>query len=262
MRLRASERTGIIAHREALSHIIALAGAFALFAPARVLAFSDPGTFGKPVTEGGGGGRYFTGSPADGYTCSVCHQGPAGPAVSVLGLPLAGYVPGTSYEVTVDWPDDLENVAVSLEITDRTGMGAGSVRLPPADELFEPERCIPVGAGIPAGLLIDAPGRTIVFAANCGAQRLRFLWTAPTQDVGVLWFAGALVHADGNSDAEGDRVTILSVALPSPSQSADGALAVRGGCSALAPGVRRPRAGATGLWLLSLGFFVRRRRRR
>src|SRR5262245_23122316 len=38
-------------------------------------AFSDPTIYGKYPSQklGGGGGRYFTGSPADGYSCSVCH---------------------------------------------------------------------------------------------------------------------------------------------------------------------------------------------
>src|SRR5690348_3551226 len=89
-----------------------LLAAFALIAlpTARVQAFSDPSSFSKAANEGGGGGRYFSGSPLDGYTCSVCHRGGTAPEVNVSGVPLNGYTPGMAYEIKVDWPDALENV--------------------------------------------------------------------------------------------------------------------------------------------------------
>jgi hypothetical protein len=55
-----------------------LAGLCLVALPLPVHAFSDPARFGKYPEEegglGGGGGRFFTGSPADGYGCSVCHK--------------------------------------------------------------------------------------------------------------------------------------------------------------------------------------------
>lgn len=71
-------------------------------------AFSDPTYYGKYPTEiwGGGGGRFFTGSPADGYDCSVCHT--STPTYSfplnVTSLPVDGYVAGKEYKVKVSWP--------------------------------------------------------------------------------------------------------------------------------------------------------------
>jgi hypothetical protein len=200
--------------------------------PAPVRAFSDPTTFQNDIAEGGGGGRFFTGSPADGYTCKVCHSGAPSPDVHITGLPLErGYTPGTAYEVTIDWPDDLDNVALAAELTDGNGKGAGAIRLPPQNELFEPERCVPVSAGLPAAMLIDAPSRTIIEVPNCGARRARFLWIAPAQGHGAVWFAGSLVHADGKNGVLGDGVTNFSTLIPSPSQRSAEVSAVTNGCS-------------------------------
>lgn len=71
-------------------------------------AFSAPEAFHAPANEGGGGGRWFSGSPAEGYACDVCHtpepkQTQFGLRVS--GLPSAGYVAGTSYDLTLEWPE-------------------------------------------------------------------------------------------------------------------------------------------------------------
>ncbi|MEE9384391.1 MAG: hypothetical protein V3V08_13385 [Nannocystaceae bacterium] len=41
--------------------------------PSALRAFSEPSSYADPTPEGGGGGRWFTGSVADRYTCDVCH---------------------------------------------------------------------------------------------------------------------------------------------------------------------------------------------
>jgi hypothetical protein len=65
--------------------------------------------FGKYPSQqlGGGGGRYFTGSPADGYGCSVCHSGPEKFSfpVRVTGLPMNGYIPGTTSSIRLSWAE-------------------------------------------------------------------------------------------------------------------------------------------------------------
>jgi hypothetical protein len=232
---------------------------FASCLPGRVLAFSDPETFRNDVAEGGGGGRFFTGSPADGYTCKVCHSGGQSVDVQVSGLPLDGYTPGNAYEITIDWADELENVALALELNDGRATAAGAMHLPPRSELYEPERCVPVGAEIPAGILLDAPNRTILEVANCGARRVRFLWTAPAEDRGAVWFAGSLVRADGNADVGGDGVTNFTAVLPSPSQSREDARAIGAGCS-VAHASERCGSHAAALAWLALGALMYRRR--
>ncbi len=71
----------------------------------RAHAFPGIGTFETPATMGGGGGKYFTGVPSDGYTCIVCHHDATPATFSVTGLPDNGFDPGRSYELTVQWPD-------------------------------------------------------------------------------------------------------------------------------------------------------------
>ena len=73
-------------------------------------AFTHGEDFGAyPSTKlGAGGGRYFTGSPADGFDCSVCHTSPSGyhPPLYQKGLPVEGYIPGKFYsEITLTWPE-------------------------------------------------------------------------------------------------------------------------------------------------------------
>ena len=37
-------------------------------------AFSEPLLYPEDPLNGGGGGRFFTGSPLDAYSCAVCHR--------------------------------------------------------------------------------------------------------------------------------------------------------------------------------------------
>jgi hypothetical protein len=189
--------------------------------PAPASAFSDPLKFGLISIAGGGGGRYFTGSPADGYTCKVCHEGGAEPKLTVLGLPLVGYHPGLRYEVTLSWPATVEKFSAAVEITDSHGKPAGSVRLPPDDEVEAAEYCEPAEVGILAASISDAPnGRRVISLPDCGSRRLRFLWTAPPNDVGPVWFAGSSVWSDGEDDADHDGVTDFGRVIGSPSSPA------------------------------------------
>jgi hypothetical protein len=97
---------------------------------------------------------------------------------------------------------------MAAEVTDERGATAGTIQLPEGSTLDEREQCLPFGAGIPATFMSDAgPSRTVMNVADCGARRLRFLWTAPPEPRGQLWFSGAIVAADGSGDVSGDGVT-------------------------------------------------------
>jgi len=204
-------------------------------------AFSDAEGFGKPVEEGGGGGRWFTGSASDGFTCGVCHRGGKSPIVNIYGLPLRGYVPGTAYEITIDWPDDVPNVAFTAEIADRAGQHAGTLRLPPDDELLDSEVCAPVEAHIGAGEVVELDTRTVLTTPDCGSKRSRFLWTAPAKDVGPLWFSGSLVSSNAQGNLDGDGVRDFAHVIGSPSSrdplASRPAGGVATGCSVHAAGV-------------------------
>lgn len=246
--------------------------------PQRAFAFADANFFGYPALAGGAGGRYFTGSPLDSYRCDSCHAGAAPPDIHVLGLPLAGYVPSARYEITVDWSDDLTTLATAVELTDITGHRAGSLRLPQNEEIEPPEYCDGTTQLAAKVILVPTEGvetephscdnaanrtsttcREVVHSRDCGAQRLRFLWTAPAWDVGPIWFAGSAVVSNDDSTNRGDGVTSFSHMVPSPG-SPDPALTTHAGCAA----VPTPRRFAPD-WLVALAVLagsVRWRRRR
>jgi hypothetical protein len=184
------------------------------FAPATAHAFSDTLTFGKVADEGGGGGRYFTGSPADGYTCKVCHLHGTAPTLNILGLPLSGWVPNKAYEITLDWPDQLEHVALAVEITDDVGIGIGTLRVPPMGELQDSEKCM--GTPIGAGQVVPLINRTVVTMPDCGAHQLRFLWTAPDAERGTAHLSGSIVVTNADESSEGDGVLDFDRAMGSP----------------------------------------------
>jgi uncharacterized protein (TIGR03382 family) len=238
---------------------------FALLCPlglstTSVHAFSDPEYFAQAVLAAGGGGRYFTGSPADGYTCKVCHAGGPETKLDVVGLPLAGYKPGLRYEVVVNWPGDVTKFALAMEFTDAHGKVAGAVRLPPQGELQPPEFCEPASDMVPAASIHEtSDGRQLINLPDCGAKRVRLLWTAPAQDVGQLWFSGSAVTSDGAGDVYHDGVTDFGHEL-----SSDAVVSMTTtSCSASAAHRHRHElggAGALAVSLLALAL-VRRRRR-
>jgi hypothetical protein len=214
--------------------LIGLVCVLGLCAPARrVRAFSDPGNFALPPQQAGGGGRFFTGSPVDGYTCKACHAGGEEPQLLVTGLPPEGYVPGHAYEIVVAWPIYVDKFSAAVELSDMHGRPAGSLRLPPLNEMQAPEFCEPASDQVPAASLNDAGnGRQVITIPDCGAMRLRFLWTAPPGDVGQVWFAGSAVASNGKGDTQGDGVSDFGRALA----FAGGGTAMAGsattGCSA------------------------------
>lgn len=92
----------------ALLHIVAplVACALCVLSPRQASAYSTPDAFADYPSSGGGGGRWFTGSPADGYGCSVCHLASSATKFPLLvaGLALDGYEPGSSREIVMSWP--------------------------------------------------------------------------------------------------------------------------------------------------------------
>ncbi|MET0388368.1 MAG: hypothetical protein ABW321_20520 [Polyangiales bacterium] len=170
----------------------------AMIAPARVAAFTDPTLFGEFPSEmdiGGGGGRYFSGSPADGYGCSVCHTSASGYQfpLYVQGLPMNGYIPGTPYNITLSWPEAAAFTAASAQqvvqkpvpgggvvptnLSPRTALTAefvaedggdsGTLELPPLSLTKVTDTCTP-----PPGETLGPLGGQI-FAARRGVEAQR-----------------------------------------------------------------------------------------
>jgi hypothetical protein len=218
-------------------------------------AFSDPAYFGQATVAAGGGGRYFTGSPADGYTCKVCHEGGPETKLRIVGLPLAGYHTAERYEIVITWPNAAKKFALAMELTDEQGKPAGTVRLPPSDEITAEEFCEPASDMVSAAMISAASQeRQVINLPDCGAKRLRLLWTAPTTDVGPVLLAGSAVTSDGEGDTHHDGVTdfgrVISSHAVASLTTANGSCAVRGPrVNGSGPSQWQLLAMSAGLWL-------------
>jgi hypothetical protein len=207
----------------------------AIAAPVR--AFSDPTSFTEPAERGGGGGRFFTGSPVDGYSCAVCHLGGSAPALRLQGLPTI-FTPGETYEVELAW-DGAEQHALTLELVDERGSAAGSVALPDAAEV-EPSGHCEQSSSDPVASYISVTGsRQIVGVNPCGAASLRFRFVP--RDVPRIAFAVSMVRSDNSESADGDGVLDLRqvVLREGERPQVDTVTAESGGCSAAPAGSAR-----------------------
>jgi hypothetical protein len=169
-------------------------------------AYSDLLLFGLHPSEPGGGGRYFTGSIRDGFTCEVCHvasveSAAATDLVEIEGLPLEGFKAGETYEITFNYPSNAETIVAVAEFVDASGSAIGKVE--PA------ERSAGTRAEIsPAEIYETEDERTIFGLSNFGTDGFKATWKAP-KDAGYAAFHAAIVIADGSGDPEGDRVQVV-----------------------------------------------------
>jgi hypothetical protein len=235
-------------------------------APLVARAFTEPRTYYDDPRAGGGGGRWFTGSPAEGHGCSVCHGGAGVASLEVDGLPTDGYVPGERYDVRLAWPrfaeradtlrardDGPPSMGLVAELVAETGRGAGAIEIAAAEAARADELCV-VPEGAPAAQLFgvrpvdqtseegthcdaNALGqRCLVAVLSCGAREVRMRWTAPEKDQGTIWFAAGFVTTEhAKSDVRGDAV--VEVAIPiAPARSASQRYETRlhGACGAAA----------------------------
>lgn len=216
-------------------------------------AFSEPLYYSSDPAGGGSGGRWFTGSPAEGYGCTVCHTGNAGqPAPTVYplhveGLPPAGYVPGAVYDLRLSWPEfalraqalrqamGSPSMGVVAELVAENGTASGSIDVDPANAT--PGELCELPAGMPGMDLYSVPSpgtshmamtvarkvthcdanqleaRCLLAVRSCGAQEVRLRWTAPPQWEGPIWFSAGFVATDQLSGTP-DGDSVHEVALP------------------------------------------------
>jgi hypothetical protein len=241
-----------------------------LFACATLLAgsaraFTEPRTYYDSATNGGGGGRFFTGSPAEGYSCTVCHTGPAKVwPIQITGLPESGYVPGEQYDLTLRWPELADHaeqlredndvppaMSVVVELVAESGVGAGKLELSAPADADEDELCLVPPGKIAAQLYSVKPDeaakqsgtlcvaeklgqRCVATTLSCGPRALRMRWTAPEDAQGPIWLAGGMVATDeASGDAKDDNVnTFKRVMLPVGSSAEHAVSRLRSGCSA------------------------------
>jgi hypothetical protein len=218
-------------------------------ASATAAAYSSPALYAAdPARTGGAGGRVFSGSPADGFTCAVCHTAPAPAMPDIRGWPTRDYEPGATYQIEIGWPE--EHFGVVLEVTDRAGAPIGELHLPPGGGVVPDERC---AGGSRAAELIELPDtRTAVAVGDCGSHLLRVQWTAPPEHVpGALHVATVVGDGDGTPAGDGAAVRTLPTG---PEVETSGCSIVGGGIGAwLWLLLLRRRRGAALVVLLSLG---------
>ena len=243
-----------------MSRALAIACALsALLLPARASAYLDGRQFEAPVIEGGGGGRFFTGAPADGYTCAVCHRGGGSPQIQVDGIPAEGWDPGATYELAITLPTITRNTGATLEIADVNGVGAGTLGVLPDADLVAADRCRTMER---ATGLVTLPGRLVARTEVCGATQTRVLWTAPAIIPEELRLFVVTVAGNDSSDVSGDGVSTLAIPLRARGSPEIGAGRLEQRCSVSAVG-----AAARSAWWLAplvgaLLLFRRARRKR
>jgi hypothetical protein len=258
-------------------------------------AFTEPRTYYDAASNGGGGNRFFTGSPAEGYGCAVCHTGPgrAWP-LEINGLPEGGYEPGETYELVLRFDELSDHIreqreegevpaAVGLvaELVAENGIGTGKLEVTPATEAEDGELCVlprgqratqlyrvrPGEATRESGLECEAESlgqRCVVATLSCGASELRVRWTAPEDAKSPIWFSGGFVTAErANGDAKNDSVLEFDeVLLPKGSSQDFATTTLKSGCSAAfgrSGSSGGSQAGSLIVWLALLGLLALRR---
>jgi hypothetical protein len=248
--------------------------------PLHARAYSSFGDYTRSIQEGGGGGRLFSGTPADAYGCDVCHRGATGANLEVVGLPEPGYVPGQTYEISLVWPPETPHVAVMAELTDEAGMPSGVTSLAPYATWQEGERC--AGSGFPAADVCRAGGagdgccrdldptrdacsfpneRSVLWVGDCESRFARVVWTAPAVPAGDVWFCAEMVTSNLQNDAVGDGVTSVRRRIRPAGAVPEAPLVVDNGCTAAA-GARIVSPNLGTAWLLPVIALLMRRRRR
>ncbi|MBL8622983.1 MAG: hypothetical protein JNK64_16825 [Myxococcales bacterium] len=178
----------------------AVALALLVAAPTAAHAYSEISRFGEPAVDGGGGGRYFTGAPTDGYSCHVCHDDVAAPPVTVTGMP-DHIDPGATYDLTLSWPDDGRKYSLALELVDADGTPPATALPALADQ--PPEmRCAGNRTGASAAQLVTVGARRIVYVEPCGAFQVTVSFTPPSDE--DLFIGAGVVAADGFETSDGD----------------------------------------------------------
>ncbi len=196
------------------------AGGSVLGRSAPAAAYSEPALFeADAVVYGGGGGRFFTGSPRDGFTCEVCHTDASPLELQLDGLPPRRYEPGAFYIFEVSWPQDQRATIVS-EMVGPEGDAIGELTVPPPESRTPADLCL--GGGFAPTITETPDGRVVASTPACGASRMRLGWRAPDEVIEDAWLHVAAVAGDGSEDPYGDAIDVIARPLSRRSEATSG----------------------------------------
>lgn len=158
-------------------------------------------TFITAISYPDGAPSSVTGSPGDNNkTCtkSGCHSGTASTMLNAMtsNIPVAGYVPGTTYQVTASITDP-SVVKFGFEISPQnaTGTVLGTMSLSDAVKTK-------FTAANAKYITHTTSGNTF----NGHTATWSFNWTAPAAGTGPVTFYGAFMYANNNGGTSGDVV--------------------------------------------------------
>jgi hypothetical protein len=191
-------------------------------------AYRNPERFGASVAEGGGGGRYFTLSHAEGYGCAACHSRGAPVAVNVRSLP-AGFTPGQAYRITVDWPDDEPAVALNVEMTTNEGAPFGQLLAADVATLTAADLCRGSDAPSAGQSVSNDATRRVLLVAECGQAQTTFDWIAPV-DATHGSFSASITFSNRDGKLRGDRVVDITESFAAQFAAREGSV-YRASCS-------------------------------
>lgn len=149
-----------------------------------------------PVPYENGAPAGFTGSPSDGQTCakSTCHGGTATfvPGWISTNVPVSGYVPGSSYQVTATVTDSGRNkFGFELSPQDLSGNLLGTLQANAVTDL----------RGL--GKYITHRNSS---TSGQDSKSWTFNWVAPPAGTGEVTFYAAFNGANGNGQSSGDNI--------------------------------------------------------
>jgi PKD repeat protein len=145
----------------------------------------------------------MTGAPSEG-NCTNCHSGTAigsgsaWDAINITGLPANGYIPGTTYSLTING---------SSAATSKNGVSLTA--LSPANAMAG---SFTAGAG---NSILIGSGRNYMSHNSSGTSQssFSFSWTAPSTGVGAVTFYASFMGTNANNNNSGDIVYVKSFSV-------------------------------------------------
>lgn len=178
-----------------------------VFVSALVIVYDA--NYNNAHTNGSGAPSGRTGSPGDGATCNTgsCHPStqPTDQVATITSdVPVGGYVPGTTYNITATASKaGVSEFGFQLSPQNASGTKLGSFVTPlPAGTQF---------ANPNTGMANKYLTHTGSGTAGTDTKTWTVQWTAPAQGTGTVTFYGAFNFTNSNNNSSGDVIKTTSL---------------------------------------------------